>query len=42
VREKSGIWPASNREKAAAIPLVLTALLLLKPPQSLLASILLL
>jgi hypothetical protein len=39
VRKKSGSRPASNREKAAAIPLILTALLLLTPLQPLLASI---
>jgi hypothetical protein len=41
MREKDGLRTASNREEAAAIPLVLAPLLLIKAAQPLLTSILL-
>jgi hypothetical protein len=42
VWKEGRLWPAGDREEAAPVPLVLAALLLLgKPPQPLLPSILL-
>jgi len=41
VRKESRVWTAGNGQEAAPVPLVLAALLLLKPFQALFPSILL-
>jgi hypothetical protein len=41
VRKEGRVRAAGDGQEAAAVPLILTALLLLKPPESLLTGILL-
>jgi hypothetical protein len=41
VWKEGRLWPAGNREEAAAVPLILAALLLGEPLQALFPSILL-